>query len=73
MTSKQKWSIMVVVSVISFTMMVVTPMYFDIRYGIPTFMLSFFIAFATACYILAGMVEHKMFEKFFEWLNRNDV
>ena len=72
MKSKYKWSLVGLVFIISLVCMIVCPM-LGFMFGFPLSMLSLCVLLTTVCYGAHGMMEARVFERFFNWLNTDDV
>lgn len=72
MTSKQKWSIVALVFVMSWVGLLSFPM-LGFPIGFTTAMASFVMLLVSAGYGVVGMIDAKVFERFMEWLKTDDV
>lgn len=71
--SKHKWIGVGLLFALSWVGMFYFPQIDSFGLGFVGAMTSFVLMFATVCYGVAGMLEAKVFERFFEWLKSDDV
>ena len=72
MSSKLKWSFVFLVFVVSCVGLFTFPT-LGFQIGFPTAIASFIMMLVSGGYGVAGMVDAKAFERFFEWLKTDDV
>jgi hypothetical protein len=70
--SKYKWTGVGLAFILSWVGLFTFPT-LGFQMGFPLAMASFCLLLATASYGIMGMVDAKVFERFFEWLKTDDV
>lgn len=72
MSSKQKWALVFLIFVVSVVGLFTFPT-LGFQIGFPTAIASFIMMLVSGGYGLAGMIDAKVFERFYEWLKSDDV
>jgi hypothetical protein len=69
--SKHKWTGVGLLFILSWVGMIMFPQ-LGFAIGFPLAICSFILLMATLCYGMFGMMEARVFERFFEWLKTDD-
>ena len=72
MSSKQKWSIVALVFVVSLVGLFTFALQ-PFAIAVAQMLASVVMLLASACYGICGMLDAKVFERFMEWLKTDDV